>query len=153
MYPKPATGAADAKTFTGNSRVRAIALGQVSGLIAFDVDCEAGELLLVKLAGSNLPNTLEYATVHRYRLFYLCPEVSRSVDHHRLLSQNPSTAATKFPTRRPKRAVFAVLLPTFWMPSSWVRDPVHFSTRYFRNAFLLTLAGEDERIEKDSTQP
>lgn len=50
-----------------------IALGPVSGLIALDVDGEPGEQLLIQLAGTDLPDTLEYSTGHGYRLFYRCP--------------------------------------------------------------------------------
>lgn len=50
-----------------------IALGPVSGLIAIDIDSDAGETMLEAMADGDLPPTLEYKTGNGRRLIYSLP--------------------------------------------------------------------------------
>jgi hypothetical protein len=51
-----------------------IALGPVSGLVAIDIDSDAGERMLEAMADGDLPVTLEYKTGNGRRLIYSLPE-------------------------------------------------------------------------------
>jgi hypothetical protein len=85
-----------------------LVMGAVSGLVGLDVEGEAGEAELRRLAGDDLPATLEFSTGRGRRLLYAVPpgqslrittEVLGDSQELRLLAEGAQTVAP--PSRHP----------------------------------------------------